>query len=98
MPKVTSKLQVTIPKALADQAHIQVGDELDCELVANVLIFRPRRHGPLPTAAERLALFDATTAEFDRKAAMWTGPPPTDRGWTREDCYRRDDDDDDLGV
>ena len=58
MSKVTSKHQVSIPKALAARAGIRVGDELEWEHAAGTL--RVRR---LPRSGNR--------------------------GWTRDDLYRR---------
>lgn len=97
MPKVTSKLQFTIPKAVAEKARVRVGDELDCQAVGNVILLRPRRPHPCLSVEERLASFDASIAATDLRWAGWSGPVPTDRGWTRADAYGRGEDDD-LGV
>lgn len=90
MSKVTSKHQVSIPKALAERAGIRVGDELEWEHAAGVL--RARLAAPVAagvSVVERLHLFDAATA---RQAARQRGrrlPRGSHRGWTRADLYGR---------
>ncbi|MGV8041259.1 MAG: AbrB/MazE/SpoVT family DNA-binding domain-containing protein [Thermoanaerobaculaceae bacterium] len=91
MSKVTSKLQVTVPKAIADRVGIRPGDELTWEPVGGTLLVIPRRpSGLVLSTLARLALFDAATARQDdrnRRAEMTE--PPEDRGWTREELYDR---------
>ena len=93
MAKVTSKLQVTIPKAIAEQYEIAPGDELewipadDAVRVVPAKLLR-RTLG----SAERLELFDAATRrqrerERNQPAAASSEPPA--RGWTRAELYER---------
>jgi AbrB family looped-hinge helix DNA binding protein len=93
MSKVTSKLQITIPKRIADEYGISPGDEIDFqpagEAIRLIPAGAPRSSGL--TLAERLRLFDrATERQRSREATM---PPPahaaTDRGWTRDELYER---------
>jgi AbrB family looped-hinge helix DNA binding protein len=105
MPKVTSKLQLTVPKAIADQYGIKPGDELEWipagESIRVELVRRNARAGHELTAAERLALFDANMERVDKlqapelKEAQARGAHVTreNRGWTREELY-----DDDRGL
>ena len=88
MSKVTSKLQVTLPKALADKYGIRPGDEIEWSAAGEALrVEIPRRSEPL-TLAERLRLFDAATERQKRRHAGWRRKwKTTDRGWTREDLY-----------
>jgi AbrB family looped-hinge helix DNA binding protein len=92
MSKVTSKLQVTIPKAVAAKYGIRPGDEVDWVAAADCIRVVPRRAGPrLPLdRAERLRLFDEATARQRRRETenprTWSS---TERGWTREDLYTR---------
>ena len=90
MSKVTSKYQVSIPKALAERIGIRVGDELAWEDAAGVLRARVATAAKARmTLRERLRLFDAATArqeERDRKRRL---PRGKGRGWTREDLYTR---------
>lgn len=90
MSKVTSKYQVSIPKALAQKVGIRVGDELTWEDAAGSL--RARVAGTSKarfSVEEKLRLFDAATlrqAARDRRRRL---PRSKDRGWTREDLYTR---------
>jgi bifunctional DNA-binding transcriptional regulator/antitoxin component of YhaV-PrlF toxin-antitoxin module len=88
--KVTGKLQITLPKALADRCGIRVGDELTLRLVGNSIQVdkRPARDAS-GTARDRLAHFDAATArQRSRERAASLGPARS-RGWSREQLYDR---------
>ena len=85
--KVTSKLQVTVPKAVAEEAGIAPGDVLWWEANGPVLVARPVSK-PRMTPNEIAASFAATEERLRRKwEGVDVGPPPTERGWTREDLY-----------
>lgn len=93
MSKVTSKLQVTIPKQVADQYGIRPGDDVDWVPAGEAIRVVPARASlPSATVEERLALFDAAT---ERQRARQRRRRPTDRaprpgrGWTREELYTR---------
>jgi len=99
MSKVTSKLQLTVPKAIADQYGIRPGDELEWipagESIRVELVRRKAKAGHELTTEERLALFDANMVRIDKlqaeelKKAKKKGMRITreDRGWTREELY-----------
>src|SRR5436309_589502 len=99
MPKVTSKLQLTVPKAIADQYGIRPGDELEWLPAGDVIrVIPPRRAGPVTRRLEkeeRLKLFDQATERQRRreaalrKARLLPRKPPVDRGWKREELYTR---------
>ena len=87
MSKVTSKLQVTVPKAIADRFGICPGDEIEFQAAGDgIRILRTENRAPL-SVEERLRLFDESTKRVRRR--RWKGKPPKDRGWTREDLYER---------
>ena len=90
MATVTSKLQVTIPKALAERRGIRPGDEIRWVSVGDSIrieVGAPVR--PL-TTEERLKLFDESVERQDRRQAGWKfSKNPPDRGWKREDLYDR---------
>ena len=79
MAKVTSKLQVTVPKVLADRYHIRPGDEIRFEAAGDVIRVIPPSTGT-PTdglhVSERLVLFDTATGETDPDATAATPPNP----------------------
>jgi bifunctional DNA-binding transcriptional regulator/antitoxin component of YhaV-PrlF toxin-antitoxin module len=89
--KVTSKLQVTVPRALADRYGIQPGDEIDWEPAGDAIRVVPARRRALATSVEqRLALFDrAEQRQRRRERARGARRRARERGWRREDLYRR---------
>ena len=96
---MTSKLQLTVPKVIADQYGIRPGDELEWipagEGIRVELVRRKAKAGQRLTAVERVALFDAGMARVDKLQAAELKanrgkPAPRDRGWTREDLYNDD--------
>ena len=98
MPKVTSKLQLTVPKKIADQYGIKPGDELEWipagEGIRVELVRWKAKGGMRLTPQERCALFDAATKrQRDRERALLGGKPRPEpgesRGWTREELYDR---------
>ena len=87
MSKVTSKLQVTLPKAIADQFGIRPGDEIEFRAAGDsIRIELTAKRKPL-SLEERLRLFDESTRRVRRR--RWKGAPPKDRGWTRDELYDR---------
>jgi AbrB family looped-hinge helix DNA binding protein len=101
MAKVTSKLQLTVPKTIADQYGIRPGDNLEWvpagDAIRVVVAKPPRRQGR--TIHERLALFDQATDRQRQRGATpvsaetpvesgWK-PHEVERGWRREDLYSR---------
>ena len=93
MAKVTSKLQVTIPKALATQFGIAPGDEVAFVEAGDSIRLIPgtARLEP-PDLNARLRVFDQATrrqAQRDRRRPRRPGAQPADRGWTRADLYGR---------
>jgi AbrB family looped-hinge helix DNA binding protein len=92
MAKVTSKLQVTVPKVIAQQYGIRPGDEIEWVAAGDTIrVIPPGRSTPAVDLEFRLRLFDAATArQRKRQASRVAGTTPRrGRGWTREDLYRR---------
>jgi AbrB family looped-hinge helix DNA binding protein len=92
MAKVTSKCQVTIPKAVAVEFGIRPGMELEWVPAGKVIRVIPLHHSSRDLAAEvsgRLKLFDQATERL-RRSGKQPGRRPRKRGWTREELYRRD--------
>ena len=93
MAKVTSKLQVTVPKAVADRFGIRPGDEIEWVVEGDSLrVIRTDERRPL-TLEERLRIFDEITKRQEVRNRAWARKhgtkEPADRGWTREELYTR---------
>jgi AbrB family looped-hinge helix DNA binding protein len=91
MSRVTSKLQVTIPKAIAERYGIEPGEEIDWLPAGEAIRVVPRTdHLRAPDTGRRLDLFDRAT-ERQRVRDRSTADRNTigDRGWRREDLYDR---------
>lgn len=91
MAKVTSKLQVTIPKAIADRYGIRPGDEIEFRPAGTEIRVVPPRVAPKRLSVEeRLRLFDEARRRFEERWKDFQPREPAgDRGWTREDLYTR---------
>ncbi|HVR20042.1 MAG TPA: AbrB/MazE/SpoVT family DNA-binding domain-containing protein [Polyangiaceae bacterium] len=90
MAKVTSKLQVTLPKALATQYGIRPGDEILWVASGEAIRVIPaRKVSKNASIEERLKLFEQSVERRRRRYRSSSGPEPSDRGWTREELYDR---------
>jgi bifunctional DNA-binding transcriptional regulator/antitoxin component of YhaV-PrlF toxin-antitoxin module len=103
MPKVTSKLQLTVPKVIADRYHIRPGDHLDWVPAGDVIRVIPQnvkqRTQRKRSIEERLRLFrDMIERQKHREQSAETvqtqperpwKPDEIARGWRREDLYTR---------
>ena len=89
MAKVTSKYQVTVPRAIADQYGIHPGDQIDWVPAGEVIrVVPPGKQAAGEDREWQLHLFDQATERHRRRAAAQRRQPH-DRGWKREDLYRR---------
>jgi AbrB family looped-hinge helix DNA binding protein len=93
MAKVTSKLQVTIPKHIADEYGIAPGDDVEFVPAGDsirVIPPRPRSRSML-SLEERLRLFDESRARQREREKNMVLPakPSVERDWKREDLYTR---------
>jgi bifunctional DNA-binding transcriptional regulator/antitoxin component of YhaV-PrlF toxin-antitoxin module len=85
--KVTSKLQVTVPRSIADRYGIRPGSDIEWLAAGDSIRVVPAaRPVSAETRESRLRLFDQATARHAKSPA---GKAPRGRGWTREDLYRR---------
>jgi AbrB family looped-hinge helix DNA binding protein len=90
MAKVTSKLQVTVPKLIAEQYGIRPGDEIDWVAAGDVIRVVPSRPEPESLTTEaKLRLFDQSTERHRRRSRSLKTSPSRSRGWRREDLYGR---------
>jgi AbrB family looped-hinge helix DNA binding protein len=88
MGKVTAKLQVTVPKAIADQYRIKPGDDIVWLAAGESIRVVPVKAARQDSGASRLRLVDEATrrqAARNRSVPAATGA----RGWTREELYDR---------
>lgn len=91
MAKITSKLQVTVPKSVADQYQLKPGDDIVFEGAGDVIrVVPPGRQLPLADLETRLKLFDQALERQRLRQRRRRGKrATTDRGWTREELYER---------
>jgi bifunctional DNA-binding transcriptional regulator/antitoxin component of YhaV-PrlF toxin-antitoxin module len=91
MTRVTSKLQVTIPKVIAQRYRIEPGGEIEWLPAGDAIRVVPhagRQHEP--DRERRLQLFDrATERQRVRQAGKRGGGATAGRGWSRDDLYAR---------
>ena len=95
MAKVTSKLQVTLPKRLAEAHRIAPGDRIEFQSSGDdirIITEAGKRSSEL-SREERLRLFDEATRRIQVRARglpkSGDSAEPGGRGWTREELYRR---------
>lgn len=93
MAKVTSKLQITVPKRLAEQYGLVPGDEVEFLAAGDSIRLVPARSRARQqlSPGERLRLFDdATKRQRQREKTMALSPEgKTGRDWDRADLYTR---------
>jgi AbrB family looped-hinge helix DNA binding protein len=94
--KVTSKLQVTVPKSIADRFNIKPGDHIEWEATGETIrvVPSPKRAKSKTAPQDRFKHFDqATKRQRDREAtldpALLAASAHMGRGWTRADLYDR---------
>jgi AbrB family looped-hinge helix DNA binding protein len=91
MAKVTSKLQVTVPKAIAARYGIRPGDAIEWVPAGDSIRVVPAGRQSRGTDPRwRLKLFDAATErQRRRRVSTLRRRARGGRGWTREDLYDR---------
>jgi AbrB family looped-hinge helix DNA binding protein len=91
MARVTSKLQVTIPKAIAKRYGIQPGGQIEWLPAGEAIRVVPHSdQESAPDRGRRLELFDRATERQHLRQADKQGEVTTDeRGWRRDDLYAR---------
>jgi bifunctional DNA-binding transcriptional regulator/antitoxin component of YhaV-PrlF toxin-antitoxin module len=92
MAKVTSKYQVTVPRAIAEQYKIRPGDDIQWQPAGEVIrVVPPHKRVTSVDRASKHRLFDLATKRRRRRstASSIGTKPPLDRGWKRENLYER---------
>lgn len=89
--KITGKFQLTLPKRLVDAYGIKVGDEVDLLPAGDKISLVPERFSKTSAAnpEERLRYFDRATERQRKRDGKRSLKSEKDRGWTREELYRR---------
>lgn len=92
MARVTSKLQLTLPKALAQEYKIQPGDHVEWTAAGEAIRLLPIRDvQPEKSLKQRLALFDEASRRQEHRNRALRSNRRKHRGWTREEIYTRGD-------
>jgi bifunctional DNA-binding transcriptional regulator/antitoxin component of YhaV-PrlF toxin-antitoxin module len=88
MSKVTTKLQVTIPKRIATRYGITPGTEIEWQPAGDAIRVAPADHHAARglSVEERLRLYDKAT---ERQCRRDHGQPTQPRDWTRAGLYTR---------
>ena len=90
MSKVTSKLQVSVPKSLADRYGIPPGDDIQWEAAGEIIrVIPPRRAVSERTRHERLEIFDQATRRQAQRQTRREISTSSERGWSRDELYDR---------
>jgi len=89
MSKVTSKLQVTIPKAVAERFGIRPGDDITWRSAGDTIRIITDVSRQPDTVERRLEVFDRATERQAERNRRRPPTPTTSRGWTREELYER---------
>jgi AbrB family looped-hinge helix DNA binding protein len=91
MSKITSKLQVTVPKAVAVAFGLHPGSEVTFVPAGEAIRLVPPGVRPAgDTPERRQALFDQATArQRARERTRRRATVAAGRGWRREDLYDR---------
>jgi bifunctional DNA-binding transcriptional regulator/antitoxin component of YhaV-PrlF toxin-antitoxin module len=90
MSRVTSKLQVTLPKAIADLHHIRPGTEIQFESAIDCIrIFVGQSRSALPLEEKLRLLREARARQQLRNMNFHRTAKSVRRGWKRDDLYQR---------
>jgi len=88
--RVTSKRQVTIPKAIADRYGIAAGDEIEFLPAGDAIRVQPPPATPARLDPDRrIERFDRATKRQQARQKTRGRRPRGDRRWRREDLYGR---------
>jgi AbrB family looped-hinge helix DNA binding protein len=90
MAKVTSKYQVTVPKAIADRYSIRPGDQIEWTPAGDVIRIVPAGKQTTPDDRDsKLRTFDQATKRHRERSSAPGAKRSRSRGWRREDLYGR---------
>ncbi len=88
--RVTSKLQVTLPKAIADAHNIRSGSEIQFESGIDCVRIVVGKSGSELSLEEKLRLLKEARIRQQLRNKKFRHPTkPVRRGWRRDDLYER---------
>ncbi len=89
MSRLTSKYQLTIPRAVAQSVGLKPGDEVAWEALGDAirLCAEPGSQDETRSVTDQLILFDLATERQQQRTLNRAAVPASDRGWSREDLY-----------
>jgi len=88
MAEVTSKYQVTVPRAIADKYKTRPGDDINWVAAGEVIrVIPPGGKSSARRSSFQAQLFDQAAERHRRRPLARKTQRPRDRGWTREDLY-----------
>jgi AbrB family looped-hinge helix DNA binding protein len=88
--KVTSKNQVSIPKAIADRHGIRPGTELEFVSIGNAIrVTKKTGSGHRSSLEERAKVFDQILQRIEAKKGRGEVRRSKGRGWSREELYEQ---------
>jgi bifunctional DNA-binding transcriptional regulator/antitoxin component of YhaV-PrlF toxin-antitoxin module len=89
MSRLTSKYQLTIPRAIADSVGLKPGAEVSWEAVGDAIRLRAEtvHEHETRSVTDQLILFDLATERQQHRMHNRVAVPAQDRGWSREDLY-----------
>jgi bifunctional DNA-binding transcriptional regulator/antitoxin component of YhaV-PrlF toxin-antitoxin module len=90
MSRVTSKLQVTLPKAIADLHNIRPGTEIQFESALDCIRILIGKARITLSLDEKMRLLEEARSRQQLRNKNFPRPgKPLRRGWNRDDLYRR---------
>ena len=91
MARLTSKYQLTLPRAIARRIGLTPGDEIDCEAAGDMVRVKPKVVSRTEgfSITDRMVLFDLASERIRHRAHSGLATGENARDWTRDDLYER---------
>jgi AbrB family looped-hinge helix DNA binding protein len=88
--RITSKYQLTLPKAVAECAGLKPGDDIECEAIGDLVrVTLKRRFRAQGSVTDKLVLFDVASERIRHRYQADRSPAEEHRGWTRNELHER---------
>lgn len=91
MARLTSKYQLTLPRAIAQRIGLKPGDEIDCEAAGDMVRVKPKVMSRTEgfSITDRLVLFDLASERVRHREHSGPATRENVRDWTRDELYER---------